>query len=78
MTDRMPLGGVYIDSGGQLRNLDGAAVTSVAAGYAPFNGDYYRSDGSIGNIDELRGGGVSPQSIMRSLTKAEIYDAVKE
>jgi hypothetical protein len=52
-----PMNGTYIDSTGQLRNIDGTVMTASEAGWSPFNGDYIRSDGSIGNIDELGGGG---------------------
>jgi hypothetical protein len=54
-----PMGGVYIDSDGQLRNLDGTAVNAVTAGYSPFSGDFYDSGGNIRNIDSLGGGGSS-------------------
>jgi hypothetical protein len=49
-----PLGGDYINSEGEVVNLDGGAPNGRMS---PFNGNFISSDGSIKNIDQLGGGG---------------------
>jgi hypothetical protein len=49
-----PLGGDYINSDGEVVNLDGGAPNQRMS---PFNGNFISSDGSIKNIDQLGGGG---------------------
>jgi hypothetical protein len=58
------MSGNYIDSNGQIRNLDGTVLGSAPPGLKetmqPWLGEFVSSDGSIHSIEELAGGGEPP------------------
>jgi hypothetical protein len=56
--DSEPFNGNYLDSEGNVKNIDGMEVTSnVNKDTAPFNGNFIDSEGNVRNIDSLQGGG---------------------
>jgi hypothetical protein len=55
MPNMSPFNGNFVNSAGEVQNLDGAA--GAENGMSPFSGDFIASDGSVMNIDALMGGG---------------------
>jgi len=80
MHDNMlPMNGNYIDSTGQIRNLDGTFIGDAPPCFSqtmhPFNGDFIASDGQVRNIDSLGVGGSSPEPPSTTTTIETVLNA---